>query len=151
MVTRAGARRSHGEGNLPKNHSLILDLIRESGRGQHLTAYDVLILARKRQPSIGLATVHRAVAQLHELGLIAKVEIPGQDGATYEPTAKPHAHFRCKRCGRVEDVEYALARRTLRDLAARNGFRIEGEQISFTGCCRNCLKDERKLGRTKAT
>jgi Fe2+ or Zn2+ uptake regulation protein len=123
---------------LPKNHRLILDLVTESGVGAHPTAYDLFAQAKDRQPAIGMATVHRALAQLHEQGLIAKVLIAGMDAATYEPVAAQHAHFRCRRCGTVEDVDYALPRDTLDRLAARAGFSVDEEHVTLAGSCARC-------------
>lgn len=130
--------------NLSKNHRLVLDLIERNGVGTHVTAFNLLTQAKRRQPKIGLATVHRALAQLHDQGLIAKVWVPGSEAATYEPLASPHAHFSCRTCGAVEDVPYALPARTRSDLAARARFRIDEEHVTLVGLCQKCLRPPKK-------
>ena len=125
---------------LTKNQEIILDVLRRHGVGTHLTAYDLLAQARKRQPNLGMATVHRAVAELHEQGLISKVMIPGMDSATFEPAAEHHAHFRCNECGTLYDVDYALPPRTLNELALKLGAQLDDEQLTLSGVCKNCLR-----------
>lgn len=134
--------------HLTKNQRLILGIIEGNGVGTHLTAYDLLGLAKARQPEIGLATIHRALNQLHEHGLVAKVLVPGVESATYEPIADQHAHFRCRRCGTVSDVDYALPKRTLTELSTRLGLQIDEEQLTLAGICGACLeKAKRPLSR----
>ncbi|HYZ15746.1 MAG TPA: Fur family transcriptional regulator [Candidatus Acidoferrum sp.] len=124
---------------LTKNQRLILEIIEQNGVGTHVTAYDLLGQAKERQPEIGLATIHRALNQLNEHGLIAKVLVPGIESATYEPIAEQHAHFRCRECGTVSDVDYAVPKRTLAELAHRLGHRIDEEQLTLAGVCSACL------------
>ena len=133
--------------SLTKNHQVILDILTEHGVGTHLTAYDLLAEAKKRQPAIGLATVHRAVAQLHEQGLISKVLVAGKDSATYEPPGEQHAHFLCTRCGGLHDVEYELPRRTISALAAEFGFRVDQQHVTLSGLCRACQRVSSKGAR----
>jgi Fe2+ or Zn2+ uptake regulation protein len=127
---------------LTKNQQIVLAILEAHGVGTHLTAYDLLLRAKKRQPGIGMATVHRAVTQLHKQGLISKVVIPGMDSATFEPAGDPHAHFCCKVCGALEDVDYALPARTLNRLASLLGARLEPEHLTLSGICRKCLSAE---------
>jgi Fur family transcriptional regulator, ferric uptake regulator len=132
-------KRATGSATLTKNQQLVLDIIAGNGVGTHVTAYDLLGQAKQHQPEIGLATIHRALNQLHEHGLIAKVHVPGMESATYEPIADRHAHFRCKECGAVSDVDYAVPKRTLDDLSHQLGLRIDEEQLTLTGVCSACL------------
>ena len=135
------------QAHLTKHQQLILHLIEEAGVGTHLTAYELLAQAKKHRPNIGLATVHRALNQLYEDGLISRVEVPGVESATYEPLAEQHAHFRCKRCGDVLDVDYALPKRALNDIAARLGLQIDEEHLALTGLCAACLSPSKRVTR----
>jgi Fe2+ or Zn2+ uptake regulation protein len=130
-----------GSPPLTKNQRLVLDVVTGNGVGTHVTAYELLGQAKQQQPEIGLATIHRALNQLHEQGLIAKVHVPGMESATYEPIADRHAHFRCKECAAVLDVDYAVPQRTLADLSQKLGHRIDEEQLTLTGTCSLCLAD----------
>ena len=106
----------------------------------HATANDVYVRARERRPRIGFVTVHRGLARLHELGYILKLNFPGEHSAVYEPTASPHAHFRCDSCGTILDVPFALAQTTRRTLEHAHGMAIDTEAITFTGRCAACAR-----------
>lgn len=128
---------SSGE-RLPANYIKILDAIRGVDAGTHLSAQDVYALARRVQPRLGFATVHRALARLSELGHIAKVDVPGSASAVYERTAEPHAHFRCIACGTIRDVDFSVPQELIAALADRHGFQIAAEATTFAGYCAAC-------------
>jgi len=123
---------------LPRNYELIREIVCAAGCGTHQTAGDIFHEARRRQPSIGYATVHRGLTRLCELGAILKIEIPSGDAAWYEPPAPAHAHLFCTRCSALVDVDYATSRRTLRSIAEREGVLIAAEVVTFRGLCQTC-------------
>lgn len=130
--------RSSPRARLPANYALVLDIVRDAGKGKHLRANDVFVAANRRRPGIGFSTVHRGLTRLYELGLIARIEVAGADAAAYEPVSAPHAHFYCAACGRILDLEYALPARVRRALAVESGIEITGESLTFTGRCGRC-------------
>jgi Fur family ferric uptake transcriptional regulator len=123
--------------SLPKNYKLLLEIV-SSEHGRHLTAHEVYVEARIRQPAIGFATVHRGLIRLCELGEVMKIETPGREAAWYEAAAKAHAHLQCVECGAIVDVEYATPERTRAAIASRTGLEISGEVLMFRGRCRGC-------------
>jgi Fe2+ or Zn2+ uptake regulation protein len=123
---------------LPPNYRTVLDVVEEAGPGRHLTAQEIWVRARALQPRIGFATVHRGLIRLLELGAVMKIDVVGEASAVYEPTARPHAHFRCSGCGAITDLEYAVPAQAVRRLAERHGVVIEREAVTFTGRCANC-------------
>ncbi len=125
---------------LPRNYGLILEAIRDVEPGRHLTAQDVFARARTAQPKIGFATVHRALARLHELGYVLKVDVPGAACAVYEQTVSPHAHFRCLSCGHIGDINFRVPDEQIAALAAQLGLQIAVESTTFAGRCAKCLK-----------
>jgi Fe2+ or Zn2+ uptake regulation protein len=127
-----------GGRKLPKNYQLIYEIVEESGLGRHLTPSEIYAKARRRRPGIGFSTVYRGLERLHALGLVAEVSMPGVDSAAYEPSGPRHAHFRCSKCGAIEDVAYAIPARTIKTLALRHGFNIESERVTFEGRCPDC-------------
>jgi Fe2+ or Zn2+ uptake regulation protein len=128
------------ETGLSKNHRLVYKIVLEQGVGTHLAMTQLFELARLRQPAIGFTTVYRALTRLRDAGLVAEISLPGAECAVYEPTAPPHAHFRCTACGRVSDVPYTIADRVSAQLASDNGFVIERSEVAFTGRCANCAR-----------
>jgi Fur family transcriptional regulator, ferric uptake regulator len=137
-VNRGETRSRTGQRSLPKNYQLIYDIVEASGIGRHLTPAEIYAKALKRRPGIGFSTVYRGLERLRDLGLVSELYVPGVDAATYEPSGPRHAHFRCNRCGEIEDVAYAVPPRTIRALALRHGFKIENERVTFEGRCVTC-------------
>jgi len=135
IFTLTGA---HPSRRLPKNYTLIYEIVQASGIGRHLTPAQIYAKALKRRPGIGLATVYRGLERLRALGLVSEVYAQRSGAATYEPTGPRHAHFRCSRCGAIEDVDYAIPARTINALAARHRFAIESERVTFEGRCAAC-------------
>ncbi|MGB6519683.1 MAG: transcriptional repressor [Candidatus Cybelea sp.] len=129
---------SPGQPSLPKNYQLIYEIVESSGVGRHLTSSEIYAKAIKRRPGIGFSTVYRGLERLRDLGLVSELYLPGVDAAAYEPSGPRHAHFRCSECGRIEDVAYAIPRRTINTLALQHGFTIEGERVTLEGRCAAC-------------
>ena len=123
---------------LPKNYQLIYEIVERSGIGRHLTSSDIYAKALKRRPGIGFSTVYRGLERLRDLGMVSELYVPGADAAAYEPAGPRHAHFRCRKCGEIEDVPYAIPPRTLRTLALEHGFAIDEERVTFEGRCASC-------------
>jgi Fe2+ or Zn2+ uptake regulation protein len=126
------------QSQLPKNYQLIYEIVAESGIGNHLSPSEIYAKALERRPGIGFSTVYRGLERLRDLAMISELYIPGNDAATYEPEGPPHAHFRCRSCGKVEDVDYAIPPRTLRTLAQAHAFSIDSERVTFEGRCSAC-------------
>lgn len=138
-LTRAGLR-AQTAGVLPKNYQLIYEIVAKSGLGRHLTPAEIYAKAIKRRPGIGFSTVYRGLERLRNLGLVSEVCLPGAESAAYEPAGPEHAHFRCRACGAIEDVEYAIPVRILRGIAFRHGFEVETERVTLEGRCAACSR-----------
>lgn len=124
---------------LPKNYQLIYEIIRAAGQGVHLTTSDVFARAKRRRPHIGFSTVYRGIARLRDLQLVDEIQVPGAESAVYELTGKPHAHFRCSRCGVVEDVWYQVSPRIIATIAEQTGAQIEETTLTLHGLCHGCV------------
>jgi Fe2+ or Zn2+ uptake regulation protein len=126
------------ETGLSKNHRLVYKIVLEQGVGTHLAMTQLFELARARQPAIGFTTVYRALTRLRDAGLVAEINLPGAECAVYEPTAPPHAHFRCIVCGRIEDIPFTIADGISAQLASDSGLVIERTEVAFSGRCVEC-------------
>ena len=89
-------------------------------------------------PELSLGTVYRNLAVLEEEGqAVAVATVDGQ--LRYDGRTEPHAHFICRVCSRVEDLElpdmagplYAKAGESL-------GCLPEGYSLSIRGVCAAC-------------
>ncbi|MFD3004992.1 zinc uptake transcriptional regulator [Thermus tengchongensis] len=103
--------------------------------GRPLSPQEVLELARKKVPSLGLATVYRTLKGLVEEGFLTPVALPGEP-SRYEPAGREHHHhFLCRLCGRVFELSGC-------DLALEGhlppGFQAEGHEVTVFGRCPEC-------------
>jgi Fur family ferric uptake transcriptional regulator len=100
-----------------------------------LDAQEVLAAAKEAAPTLGLATVYRALKAGAEAGWLKPVELPG--GATrYELAGKAHHHhFECRQCQRVFDVAGCPGQ--LQTLTPA-GFTLEGHEVVLYGLCDQC-------------
>jgi len=113
----------------------IKDAIRDADRP--LTPGEVLKAARGAVPSMGMATVYRALKSFTEEGWLEPVEIPGEP-PRYEVAGKPHHHhFYCRTCERVYEVQGCPG--NLKAIAPE-GFRLEGHEVLLYGLCEPCAR-----------
>jgi Fur family transcriptional regulator, ferric uptake regulator len=103
----------------------------------HPTAAALYMIVRTRLPKISLGTVYRNLERLNRLGIIQKLEFGGGE-ARYDSTIENHDHFRCLRCGTVDDVRnppLALSGVKGNDLG---GYKILGHRLEYLGLCPDC-------------
>lgn len=100
-----------------------------------LSPQEVLALAQQDQPTLGIATVYRAVKAGVEEGWLTPVELP--NGPTrYEPAGKRHHHhFECTSCNAVFDVEGCPGQ--LQPLVPP-GCELTDHEIILYGRCADC-------------
>ena len=123
---------------LPKNYQLVYDIVREQGAGMHATMSAIFSEAKRRQPAIGYSTVYRALDRLRDLRLILEVKVLGAGSSLYELVRSSHAHFLCTRCGRDEDVDYAIPTTLIEELAKQRGADITDAFVTLHGTCPHC-------------
>ena len=93
---------------------------------------DVYDRARKREPSLGLATVYRTVELLREAGSVRQLA-----GAYVQCHTGHHHHLVCTSCGSVEETELCAAPPP-EELARRHGFTAAAHDLDIYGLCRRC-------------
>jgi Fur family ferric uptake transcriptional regulator len=112
-----------------------------------LTVQEVLDDGQKILPTLGIATVYRAVKTLLEENWLVTVQIPGE-GVYYEPAGKTHHHhFRCRECARVFELSGCLP--NLTELMPP-GFSFEGHDIVLYGRCSSCSRKRARLRKPEA-
>ncbi len=99
-----------------------------------LSPQEVLELARKKVPSLGLATVYRNLRNLQEEGFLVPVALPGEPPRYERAGQAHHHHFLCRVCGRVYELLGC-------DLALTHlppGFLAEAHEVTVYGRCPRC-------------
>lgn len=103
--------------------------------GRPLNPQEVLDIARRGSPGLGIATVYRTIKSLAEVGALTQVDLPGET-PRFETTGKTHHHhFHCRKCDRVYELEgcpEGLARMT------PAGFSLEAHEVVLYGRCASC-------------
>lgn len=105
--------------------------------GRPLTPQEALDGAQKLVPTLGIATVYRAIKDMVDIGTLKAVELPGE-AARYElAELDHHHHFHCRTCDRVFDVPGCADEV---EQLAPPGFEAEDHEIVIYGRCDQCNK-----------
>ena len=81
-----------------------------------------------------------------KIGLVKVLEV-GDERAHYDWDTTAHAHIRCIRCNKVEDM-MNVDLHAIADIAGKaSAYQITGQQITFEGVCPECAKKERSVFR----
>ena len=115
----------------------ILDIVRSSCG--HLSAEQVIALAREKEPRIAVGTVYRNLSALVAEGRLRSIAIPGSP-LLYDATLAPHEHLICRRCGRLKDV--LLSADLLSLLREATGEEVSDYDLSIGYICEECRKKE---------
>ena len=96
---------------------------------------------RPTHPSMSLATVYKTMEIFEKIGLVKVLEV-GDERAHYDWDTTAHAHIRCVRCNKVEDM-MNIDLHAISDIAGKaSAYQITGQQITFEGVCPECAKKE---------
>lgn len=86
---------------MTKQRELILAILKQSDR--HLTADEIFFLAKRKMPSIAMATVYNNLNALNDAGIVKRLHIDGVADC-FDKITEPHDHLLCDRCGRITDI-----------------------------------------------
>jgi len=109
------------------------------GEHVHLTAEEVLGIARGRLPEVSLATVYNTLNEMVAMGEVQQVDA-GPGPTRYDPNVQlPHHHLVCLRCGELRDV-YPGGEESL-DLpqSQRFSYQVVSREVLFQGYCPRCI------------
>jgi len=113
----------------------------------HPTAEQIGAGVNRRFPRVSRATIYNTLHSLCETGLVREVYLEDAT-ARYDANVKPHHHFVCRSCGRLEDVP-AEALGALPRADLETGYRVESFQVVMRGICGACA-EERSRKRNSA-
>jgi Fur family ferric uptake transcriptional regulator len=100
------------------------------------TALELHARARRREPTLGIATTYRTLDLLREAGSIRA--LVGQEQRAYVRCHPGHHHHLvCVSCGNVEETELCAAPSEA-ELARRHGFAAESHELEIYGTCASC-------------
>ncbi len=123
---------------LPANYQLVYDVVRAQEPGLHAPAGDIFTRAKALKATLGYSTVYRALDRLCRMGLVLELHLPGMNAALYEQARAGHAHFVCRSCGRIEDVDCEVPSEAISAFVAGRDGEVEEIILTVHGRCRAC-------------
>ena len=124
--------------SITQRHSVKRDEILACLRATKAHPSAAWISDQLRKRGISRATVYRNLAQLRARGEIVSVGVV--DGfERFDACTTPHAHFICRRCGAVIDVEdMPLPDSICQQAAGQLGARVDSAWLTCYGTCGDC-------------
>ena len=133
-----------------RQRELILD--RFLGLGGHVSVDEVHADARTADPSVGRATVYRAMRLFLEAGIASSIDL--KDGLTrFEPalSRQHHDHLICVRCGRIDEFLSREVEERQDEIAEQFGYRLIWHRHQLYGICPRCGGAARRRSRPPRT
>ena len=110
----------------------------------HPSAEMVYADLKQQIPDLSLGTVYRNLNLFKEQGLAVTVgTVKGVE--RFDGNINPHVHFFCMDCGAVIDMpRMDVPQQLVSTAAGQIGGTVEQCQMTFTGLCRNCTKNQKE-------
>lgn len=89
-------------------------------------------------PTLSKTTVYNTLKLFIDNGITSTFTIEGNE-ARYDAIMEDHAHFKCKECDKVYDVEIDALKLKFNKL---NDFQIDDTDIFLKGVCNKCLTNK---------
>jgi Fur family peroxide stress response transcriptional regulator len=99
----------------------------------HPSADEIFDSLRKQIPSLSKTTVYNTLKLFIDRGAATYVGIDDRN-ARFDGIVEPHAHFRCKKCGKIIDLDFDVERFLPKNF---NG-KIEETYFYLKGRCEDC-------------
>ncbi len=105
-------------------------------RGDHPTVEQIMAHLNQNFPVSSQATIYATLQTLRQVGLVREVLL--EEGVSrYDANIEPHHHFRCRLCGKIEDIPFD-AFPNLDFARLRSGLKGERYEIIVEGVCEQC-------------
>ena len=110
-----------------------------ASRHDHPAAEQIYGDLRPEIPGLSLGTVYRNLKLLEELGKIRRV-VSVQGTERYDALCSDHAHFLCRKCGALLDLERIDDAAVRAAITLPEGCSLLKLDITATGICPNCAE-----------
>lgn len=101
----------------------------------HPTADEIYGRLLEDYPTLSRTTVFNCLKLFAEKGLVNDIDI-ASDSTRYDSTQfEPHAHFICRRCGRIFDIPFDMSL-----LKVPSDFVCDNANVFYKGICPECGK-----------
>jgi len=114
--------------------------------GTHVTVEELTHAVRKRNRSVGSATVYRTVKLLARLGYAKELDF-GDGLKRYESNlVAHHDHLVCQECGVVSEFKEPRIETLQEQVAKEHGFLPTMHRLDIYGYCRQCAPGNGRTG-----
>lgn len=106
----------------------------------HPTVDEIYTALAPSIPTLSKTTVYNTLKLLCEQGAAQTLTIDERN-TCYDADTTSHAHFLCRRCGKIYDMECNADMKQVDDMNT-NGHEIQEIHYYYKGICKNCLENE---------
>ena len=121
----------------PRRKAVIDIFIKHSAR---LSPYDVHAKLKSKLPTLGLPTVYRILAEFKNIGILVQ-SLSDKRQLLYAFCTLPHQHhhhFTCRKCKKVEEVDFCNFKGISRFIENKLNAKAESHQLQIEGLCSKC-------------
>ncbi len=102
----------------------------------HPSPDEVYKKVKKKFSFISRATVYNTIRALTKAGVLQEVLVQ-QESTRVDPNVEPHHHFKCLKCGKIEDMPYDLLTAAQAKVQLK-GYEIREVRMLIEGRCKTC-------------
>jgi Fur family ferric uptake transcriptional regulator len=141
MKTEIPERLASGGRRLTRQRVIVAEALASARRA--LSAQELYERIKTAHPSLGRATVYRALEAQVQDGMASRFERDGHVSAYVACDAEHHHHLVCTRCQRVEDIHETVVGPMLATVGRRHDFQVDHAALDFYGLCGSCRRKGR--------
>ncbi|MCL4461717.1 MAG: transcriptional repressor [Nitrospirae bacterium] len=106
--------------------------------GGSFSALDFEKKVNEMEPSIGRATLFRAIDLFLERGILEKIHRETGDDVYIVGSKGHHHHIICRVCGEIRDIDACPFETEIEEVIQREGFSSTIHRIEIEGVCESC-------------
>ena len=106
----------------------------------HPTVDEIYTALSPSIPTLSKTTVYNTLKLLSEQGAAQTLTIDERN-TCYDADTTPHAHFLCKHCGKVYDLECPANVKKVEDMDM-NGDDVQEIHYYYKGICKYCIEEQ---------
>lgn len=106
----------------------------------HPTVDEIYTALSPSIPTLSKTTVYNTLKLLSEQGA-AKTLTIDERNTCYDAETDPHAHFMCKRCGKIYDIPYNVPHKQVESMDME-GHDVQEIHYYYKGICKHCIEEE---------
>ncbi|HEY8731601.1 MAG TPA: Fur family transcriptional regulator [Candidatus Limnocylindria bacterium] len=123
---------------LTRQRVIVAEVLASAKRA--LSAQELYERIKPAHPTLGRATVYRALEAQVQDGMASRFERDGHVSAYIACDAGHHHHLVCTRCQHVEDLDETVVAPLLSSVGRRHDFQVDHAALDFYGLCRSCRR-----------